>query len=155
LNPRLEQYLNLQSLTARVTTVMPLTGDASDRRYFRVLMKGEKPIVLALHQGLADTAKGQSQRSRIPQPGMHQRHRLRPAAVRAAGFQAQGREALDQVVDGLLFARPARRPARELLGGEDFDRGRKLRGVDLGGRGAECQHAAQQDDRYGFARHVR
>ncbi|MDP2389827.1 MAG: aminoglycoside phosphotransferase, partial [Acidobacteriota bacterium] len=34
-----------------MTTVMPLTGDASDRRYFRVLMKGELPIVLALHQG--------------------------------------------------------------------------------------------------------
>jgi aminoglycoside/choline kinase family phosphotransferase len=30
---------------------MPLTGDASDRRYFRVLMKGGPPIVLALHQG--------------------------------------------------------------------------------------------------------
>ena len=51
MDPRLEQYLNLQNLTARVTTVMPLTGDASDRRYFRVLIKGEKPIVLALHQG--------------------------------------------------------------------------------------------------------
>ncbi len=56
MNPRLEQYLNLQNLTARVTTVMPLTGDASDRRYFRVLMKGEKPIVLALHQGPIDFA---------------------------------------------------------------------------------------------------
>jgi aminoglycoside/choline kinase family phosphotransferase len=50
-DPRLQQYLALHGLTARVTTVMPLTGDASDRRYFRVLMKGEKPIVLALHQG--------------------------------------------------------------------------------------------------------
>lgn len=36
---------------------MPLTGDASDRRYFRVLMKGEKPIVLALHQGPITFAK--------------------------------------------------------------------------------------------------
>lgn len=51
MDPRLEQYLDLQGLTPRVTTVMPLTGDASDRRYFRVLMKGAKPIVLALHQG--------------------------------------------------------------------------------------------------------
>jgi aminoglycoside/choline kinase family phosphotransferase len=50
-DPRLEQYLAQQGLTSRVTTVMPLTGDASDRRYFRVLMKGEPPIVLALHQG--------------------------------------------------------------------------------------------------------
>jgi len=48
---RLQHYLDLQGLTPCVTTVMPLTGDASDRRYFRVLMKGEKPIVLALHQG--------------------------------------------------------------------------------------------------------
>ena len=51
MDPRLEQYLTLQGLTPRVATVMPLTGDASDRRYFRVLMKGDKPIVLALHQG--------------------------------------------------------------------------------------------------------
>ena len=36
---------------------MPLTGDASDRRYFRVLMKGDKPIVLALHQGPIEFAK--------------------------------------------------------------------------------------------------
>jgi len=50
-DPRLEQYLALHGLAPRVTTVIPLTGDASDRRYFRVLLKGEKPIVLALHQG--------------------------------------------------------------------------------------------------------
>jgi aminoglycoside/choline kinase family phosphotransferase len=48
---RLEQYLDLHGLTPRVASVVPLTGDASDRRYFRVLMKGERPIVLALHQG--------------------------------------------------------------------------------------------------------
>ena len=36
---------------------MPLTGDASDRQYFRVLMKGAKPIVLALHQGPIEFAK--------------------------------------------------------------------------------------------------
>jgi len=56
-DPRLQQYLDLHHLTPRVTTVMPLTGDASDRRYFRVLMKGEKPIVLALHQGPIEFAK--------------------------------------------------------------------------------------------------
>jgi aminoglycoside/choline kinase family phosphotransferase len=54
---RLQQYLDLHGLTPRVTTVMPLTGDASDRRYFRVLMKGDKPIVLALHQGPIEFAK--------------------------------------------------------------------------------------------------
>ena len=36
---------------------MPLTGDASDRQYFRVLMKGAKPIVLALHQSPIEFAK--------------------------------------------------------------------------------------------------
>ena len=35
-------------------TVVPLTGDASDRRYFRALLRGEPPIVLALHQGPID-----------------------------------------------------------------------------------------------------
>jgi aminoglycoside/choline kinase family phosphotransferase len=49
--PRLEQYLAEQHLTGRTLKVMPLTGDASDRRYFRVLLKDSKPIVLALHQG--------------------------------------------------------------------------------------------------------
>ena len=57
MDPRLQQYLDQQGLTPRVTTVMPLTGDASDRRYYRVLMKGEKPIVLALHQGPIEFAK--------------------------------------------------------------------------------------------------
>jgi aminoglycoside/choline kinase family phosphotransferase len=56
-DPRLQQYLDLHGLTPGVTTVMPLTGDASDRRYFRVLMKDAKPIVLALHQGPIEFAK--------------------------------------------------------------------------------------------------
>src|SRR5438874_1119466 len=30
---------------------MPLTGDASDRRYFRVLLPDDRSIVLALHAG--------------------------------------------------------------------------------------------------------
>ena len=51
MEPRLDQYLAEQRLTDRVVKVLPLTGDASDRRYFRVLLKDQKPIVLALHQG--------------------------------------------------------------------------------------------------------
>ncbi|HWI16967.1 MAG TPA: phosphotransferase [Vicinamibacterales bacterium] len=51
---RLDQYLNEHNLTERVLKVMPLTGDASDRRYFRVLLKDAKPIVLALHAGPID-----------------------------------------------------------------------------------------------------
>ena len=57
MDPRLEQYLAQHQLTNRVTTVVPLTGDASDRRYFRALVKGDKPIVLALHQGPIEFAK--------------------------------------------------------------------------------------------------
>jgi N-acetylmuramate 1-kinase len=51
MEPRLEQYLAEQQLTAQTQHVMPLTGDASDRRYFRVLLKNAEPIVLALHAG--------------------------------------------------------------------------------------------------------
>ena len=35
----------------RDTKVLPLTGDASDRRYFRVLLRNEPSQVLALHTG--------------------------------------------------------------------------------------------------------
>jgi len=51
MEPRLEQYLAEQNLTDRTVKVVPLTGDASDRRYYRVLLKDAKPIVLSLHQG--------------------------------------------------------------------------------------------------------
>ncbi|HET9704609.1 MAG TPA: phosphotransferase [Vicinamibacterales bacterium] len=49
MEPRLQQYLSEKRIAAQ--TVVPLTGDASDRRYFRVLVKDAAPIVLALHQG--------------------------------------------------------------------------------------------------------
>jgi len=51
MEPRLEQYLAEHQLTDQTLKVMPLTGDASDRRYFRVLLKHARPIVLALHTG--------------------------------------------------------------------------------------------------------
>jgi aminoglycoside/choline kinase family phosphotransferase len=51
MEPRLEQYLAEQNLTDQTVKVVPLTGDASDRRYFRVLLRDAKPIVLSLHQG--------------------------------------------------------------------------------------------------------
>jgi N-acetylmuramate 1-kinase len=54
--PRLEHYLAAQQLTAQTQQIVPLTGDASDRRYYRVLLKDSKPIVLALHQGPIDYA---------------------------------------------------------------------------------------------------
>ena len=54
MEPRLEQYLAEQQLTEQALKVVPLTGDASDRRYFRVLLKNSRPIVLALHAGPID-----------------------------------------------------------------------------------------------------
>ena len=56
MEPRLEQYLAEQHLQDQTLQVVPLTGDASDRRYYRVLLKNSKPIVLALHQGPIDYA---------------------------------------------------------------------------------------------------
>lgn len=49
MDPRLEAYLAEHRIDAQ--SVVPLTGDASDRRYYRVLVKDDRPIVLALHQG--------------------------------------------------------------------------------------------------------
>ena len=54
MEPRLKQYLAEQDIDAQ--TVVPLTGDASDRRYFRVLVKDSTSIVLALHAGPIDYA---------------------------------------------------------------------------------------------------
>jgi aminoglycoside/choline kinase family phosphotransferase len=51
---RLEQYLVEKQLAPAVTKVVPLTGDASDRRYYRVLMKNGDSIVLAVHAGAID-----------------------------------------------------------------------------------------------------
>jgi N-acetylmuramate 1-kinase len=47
---RIRRFLSDVGLD-RETRVLPLTGDASDRRYFRVLMKNEPSQVLALHTG--------------------------------------------------------------------------------------------------------
>ena len=52
--PRLDQYLAEKQLASAVTKVLPLTGDASDRRYYRVLLKDGESIVLALHAGPID-----------------------------------------------------------------------------------------------------
>ena len=46
---RIDAYLERSGLTARTPRVVPLTGDASDRRYFRVLVPGEPSIVLSLY----------------------------------------------------------------------------------------------------------
>jgi N-acetylmuramate 1-kinase len=51
LDPRVADYLQLQGLTAGVQRIVPLTGDASDRRYVRVLLSGRPSIVLSVHAG--------------------------------------------------------------------------------------------------------
>ena len=57
IDARLQQYLDEHHLSSRTTKVLPLTGDASDRRYFRVLLHGAPPsTVLAVHAGPIDFA---------------------------------------------------------------------------------------------------
>jgi aminoglycoside/choline kinase family phosphotransferase len=52
MDTRIEQYLTESGLAAERPRVVPLTGDASDRRYFRILRSDGRPsIVLALHAG--------------------------------------------------------------------------------------------------------
>jgi aminoglycoside/choline kinase family phosphotransferase len=51
LRERINRYLRESGLAARDPRVVPLTGDASDRRYFRVLLADGESIVLALHAG--------------------------------------------------------------------------------------------------------
>lgn len=48
---RIDAYLALSRLAAPESRVIPLTGDASDRRYFRILPHGAESIVLALYTG--------------------------------------------------------------------------------------------------------
>ena len=48
---RIEQFLAETGLAVREAKVLPLSGDASDRRYFRVLLRNEPSQVLALHTG--------------------------------------------------------------------------------------------------------
>ena len=46
---KIEGYLSRSGLSAQSPRVLPLTGDASDRRYFRVLLPDGGSIVLALN----------------------------------------------------------------------------------------------------------
>jgi N-acetylmuramate 1-kinase len=46
---KIDGYLTRSGLSSRSPRVVPLTGDASDRRYFRVLMPDSGSIVLSLH----------------------------------------------------------------------------------------------------------
>ena len=50
---RIDAYL-ASRLNARGAKVVPLSGDASDRRYFRILVRDDEAQVLAVHPGPID-----------------------------------------------------------------------------------------------------
>jgi aminoglycoside/choline kinase family phosphotransferase len=54
---RIEAYLQRSGLSARSPRVVPLTGDASDRRYYRILVKDGPSIVLSLYSSPFEIGK--------------------------------------------------------------------------------------------------
>src|SRR5881628_3398793 len=56
LRERIDGYLRASGLAGRDARVVPLTGDASDRKYFRIIPADGTSIVLALHAGPIDFA---------------------------------------------------------------------------------------------------
>ena len=54
LRERIDRYLHESGLAARNARVVPLTGDASDRRYFRIIPSEGASLVLALHADRID-----------------------------------------------------------------------------------------------------
>src|SRR6058998_1256525 len=54
---RIDQYLSDCRLADRTARVVPLTGDASDRKYFRIIPPDGAPIVLAVHAGPIEFAR--------------------------------------------------------------------------------------------------
>jgi aminoglycoside/choline kinase family phosphotransferase len=48
---RIDEFLDRTGLWQQGARVVPLTGDASDRRYFRVLLRDQPSQVLAVHPG--------------------------------------------------------------------------------------------------------
>jgi len=54
---RIQGYLDRSGLAAGKPRVVPLTGDASDRRYFRILLPDATTIVLALNSAPFDVTK--------------------------------------------------------------------------------------------------
>jgi len=53
---RIDRYLRESGLAARGARVVPLTGDASDRKYFRVIPADGPSLVIALHAGAIEFA---------------------------------------------------------------------------------------------------
>jgi aminoglycoside/choline kinase family phosphotransferase len=57
IDPRIEQFVAETGLDTRIAKILPLSGDASDRRYFRALLRNEPSQVLALHTGAIEFDK--------------------------------------------------------------------------------------------------
>ena len=53
---RINQYLHQSGMAGLKSAVIPLTGDASTRRYFRVIPADGPSVVLALHEGPIEVA---------------------------------------------------------------------------------------------------
>ncbi len=53
---RIDRYLLASGLAARGPRIVPLTGDASDRQYVRVMLNDGASVVLAVHPGPIDFA---------------------------------------------------------------------------------------------------
>src|SRR5215207_2060665 len=54
---RIEAYLERSGLSESAPRVVPLTPDASDRRYFRILLAGSSSIVLSLYSSAFEVTK--------------------------------------------------------------------------------------------------
>ncbi|NOT24541.1 MAG: phosphotransferase [Acidobacteria bacterium] len=54
---RIDQFLADAGLVSQKPNVVPLTGDASDRRYFRVLMQDAPSQVLSVHSGALEFSR--------------------------------------------------------------------------------------------------
>ena len=74
LRDRIAQYLRESGLAGGGARVVPLTGDASDRRYFRILPPDGLSVVLALHAGPIEFASLQHIDRYVPTLGFtHER----------------------------------------------------------------------------------
>jgi len=56
LRERIDRFLGESGLAGANSRVVPLTGDASDRKYFRIIATDGPPFVLALHAAAIDFA---------------------------------------------------------------------------------------------------
>jgi aminoglycoside/choline kinase family phosphotransferase len=56
LRERIDRFLGESGLAGANSRVVPLTGDASDRKYFRIIPTDGPPLVLALHAAAIDFA---------------------------------------------------------------------------------------------------